>query len=114
MLAIVPTHLAHIYIKTVLSGNVFSINHFRIEPSYNNHPRYESYICCKSKWTIIIHQDTLFTRLQNNVSNEFPSYPLMSSITNIMGYHGTRRMLIGTFIYLFTIICNFPCVYERV
>ncbi|KAL4582397.1 hypothetical protein LXL04_006945 [Taraxacum kok-saghyz] len=94
VLAFVPTNLVPLYSTMDLFGNVFSLNHFTIESLHIHPPMFEHYQLCIKDWVIIIHHNTILTRLPHKFVGNFPIYPLVSSITSLLQDNTNRRMLI--------------------
>ncbi|KAL4563840.1 hypothetical protein LXL04_027888 [Taraxacum kok-saghyz] len=94
VLAFVPTNLVPLYSIVDLVGNVFSLNHFTSESLHIHPPMFEHYALCIKDWAIIIHHNTILTRLPDKFVENFPIYPLVSSITSLLQANTNRRMLI--------------------
>lgn len=84
MVAIVPNYLMELYERRCMTGNLYSINHFKVEWTHNDYPRYEGYIIDDDEWIIAINQYTQFTYLEPGVENSFPIYPMVASIESLV------------------------------
>lgn len=97
MVAVVPSSLIERYERRHMASRLYSINHFKIVciPP-DDLPKYEGYTIVDDHYVIVVNQATQFTPLQPNLQNNFPTYPLVSTIESLVR-NSRRQIFIGKF-----------------
>ncbi|CAI9262078.1 unnamed protein product [Lactuca saligna] len=72
LLAVVPQQMMRFIYEGNLLGGVFSLNHFQIEPTYAEYPRYQEYSLLRGDLMIKISNNTRFNRLADAIISWFP------------------------------------------
>lgn len=104
MIAIVQGYLMQLYKERNLVGGVFSLDHFQIEYTYDDLPRYEGYKLVYNEMVILISKDTKLKPLTSDVENGFAFYPLVPSIRTLAEDRTTKNYIVGTFKLFITFI----------
>lgn len=104
MVAIVPRNLLHLYKQRDLLGGVFSLEHFQVGGTNYEYPRYEKYSFVRGEMEIYISKNTKLNPLTSDVERQFALYPSVTSIETLAQDRTPRKMMIGTFSFVITLI----------
>ncbi|CAI9298247.1 unnamed protein product [Lactuca saligna] len=94
LLAVVPQQMMRFIYGGNLLGGVFSLNHFQVEPTYAEYPRYQEYSLLRGDLMIKISNNTRFNRLVDAIISWFPVFPLVPSIKSLVEDQTKRKMMI--------------------
>ncbi|CAI9278461.1 unnamed protein product [Lactuca saligna] len=94
VLAVVPQQMMRFIYGGNLLGVVFSLNHFQIEPTYAEYPRYQEYSLLRGDLMIKISNNTRFNRLADAIISWFPVFPLVPTIKSLVEDRTERKMMI--------------------
>ncbi|CAI9285428.1 unnamed protein product [Lactuca saligna] len=94
LLAVVPQQMMRLIYGGNLLGGVFSLNHFQIEPTYGEYPRYQEYSLLRDDLMIKISNNAMFNRLADAIISWFPVFPLVPSIKSLVEDRTERKMMI--------------------
>ncbi|CAI9283091.1 unnamed protein product [Lactuca saligna] len=94
LLAVVPQPMMRFIYGGNLLGGVFSLNHFQVEPTYAEYPRYQEYSLLRGDLMIKISNNTRFNRLADAIISWFPVFPLVPSIKSLVEDQTKRKMMI--------------------
>ncbi|CAI9274886.1 unnamed protein product [Lactuca saligna] len=93
MVVVVPSSLIGRYLERGMQGRLYFINHFKLNSTPDDFPKYEGYNFVDDQYVIIVNQATRFTLLEPVIENHFPTYPLVESIEYLMRNPHQRNLI---------------------
>ncbi|CAI9279702.1 unnamed protein product [Lactuca saligna] len=76
-----------------MEGRLYSINHFKLNSTPDDFPKYEGYNFVDDQYVIIVNQATRFTLVEPVIENHFPTYPLVKSIEYLVRNPRQRNLI---------------------